>query len=204
MSTFITGFIFAFAALLFPGLPAIGVDRALAAVNTDPPAATDAKLQELKKEMAIVMAEVEKIMAEEGLSTEEKQQKALEFIRNYRYGPNKDQYFIVNDLEGRMLMNPFLPDLEGKLVTNVKDQNGKLVFRDMIDTSLALGQGFVNYVWAPPDQENPEPKTSLVQLLKEWGWVLSTGFYMDTIEAYDIPVGPAYPPINDGNNASPP
>jgi methyl-accepting chemotaxis protein len=78
-----------------------------------------------------------------------------------------------------------------------------LVFVEMVRTSLSKGEGAINYLWAENEGEAPDPKTAFVRLLKSWGWVIGTGLYLETIEAYDMPFEPGLPPIDDRGPASP-
>lgn len=182
----------------------------LAAKDGAAPEKPPAKYEETMQEaMEKVLQTIKEIEAEEGLSLEEKQQRAMDFVRNYRWGMDGKQYFWINDLQGRMLMHPTNPQLEGRILTNMRDADGKLIFVEFIATCLEKGGGFVNYLWPDPTGEAPEPKTSLVQLYKPFGWVVGTGLYMETIEAYDEPIEPDFfvplvdPPPDDRRPASP-
>ncbi len=171
-----------------------------------PPARYEETMQ---KAMETVLQTIKEIEAEESLSLEEKQQRAMDFVRNYRWGMDGKQYFWINDLQGRMLMHPTNPQLEGQILTNMRDADGKLIFVEFIAMCLEKGGGFVNYLWPNPTGQAPEPKTSLVQLYKPFGWVVGTGLYMETIEAYDEPIEPDFfvplvdPPPDDRRPASP-
>jgi hypothetical protein len=175
----------------------------LAAYTDDKPGASKVDLQQLEKEMNHVFEVLNAIVKDDSLTEEQKQEKAKAFIRDYRYGPEKKDYFWINDLQGKMIIYPGLPDLEGQNVSGFRDAEGMLVFVEMVKTSLSKGEGAINYLWADNEGEAPDPKTAFVRLLKSWGWVIGTGFYLETIEAYDMPVEPAgLPPIDDRDPAS--
>ena len=169
----------------------------LAAHTDDEPGASDAELQKLKKEMNYVFKVLTDIVKDDSLTEEQKQEKFKEFIRDYRYGPEKKDYFWINDLQGQMIIYPGLPDLEGQNVSNFRDAEGMQIFVEMVKTSLSKGEGAINYLWAELEGEAPEPKTAFVRLLKLWGWVIGTGLYLETLEAYDMPVEPDLPPVDD-------
>ena len=183
----------------------------LAATNGAAPVKPPAKYEETMQEaMEKVFQTLSEIQAQEGLSLEEKQQRAMEFIRNYRWGIDGKQYFWINNLQGRMLMHPTNKQMENKLVTNVRDAEGKPIFIEFIGKCLEAGGGFVNYLWPDPTGAAPVPKTSLVQLYKPFGWVIGTGLYMETIEAYEEPIEPGFEvpleddiPFDDRRPASP-
>ena len=177
------------------------------AAPVEPPAKYEETMQEAMNKVMTTMGE---IMAAEGLSLEEKEQRAMEFIRNYRWGVDGKNYFWVNNLQGRMLMHPTNPQLENKIVTNLRDADGKPIFVEFIGKCLETGGGFVDYLWPDPTGEAPVPKTSLVQLFKPFGWVVGTGLYLETIEPYEEPIEPGFflpPPedfpIDDRDPASP-
>lgn len=154
------------------------------ATETLPEPAYQATLQQV---MNRVFSELESIEKEKDLSFEEKQQKAKDFIKIVRWGPEKKDYFWINDDQGKMLMDPYVPDLVGKDLSDFKDQNGKKVFVEFIKICREKEQGFIDYFWPRYEGKKPVQKVSLVRLFKPWGWILGTGVYLDTIEAYEIP-----------------
>ena len=107
---------------------------------------------------------------------------AKEAIKEFRYGPNGNDYFWINNMEPRMVMHPIKPTLDGKDVSGVKDPDGKLLFMEMIRICRDNGEGFINYMWPMPNHEKPVPKLSYVKLFKEWNWVVGTGIYLDDVE----------------------
>lgn len=180
-----------------------GLIRLAAYTDDKPGTSKGADLQQLKKEMNHVFKVLNGIIKDDSLTEEQKQEKAKAFIRDYRYGPDKKDYFWINDLQGEMIIYPGLPDLEGKNVSNFRDAEGMLVFVEMVRTSINKGEGAINYLWADNEGEAPDPKTAFVRLLKSWGWVIGTGFYLETIEAYDMPLERGLPPIDDRDPGSP-
>ncbi len=116
-----------------------------------------------------------------GVPIKEAQDKALQEISKIRYAGA--EYFWVNDLEPRMIMHPFKPELNGKFVGENKDPNGKYFFKDFIKVCNEKGAGFVDYMWPKPGFDAPVPKISYVALFKEWGWILGSGIYIDDVQA---------------------
>jgi methyl-accepting chemotaxis protein len=82
-----------------------------------------------------------------------------------------------------MVMHPFDPDTEGKLLENVQDSKGNYFYREMAKVCKENGQGFVEYWKQKPGANEPAPKLSFVKLFKPWGWVVGMGVYMDEVEA---------------------
>ena len=161
----------------------------------------------LKKAMDKLFSELESIR-KEGIGLEEKRQKAIEFIKVVRYGPEQKDYFWINDMQGKMIMDPYIPDLAGKDLSNFKDQNGKEIFAEFIKVCREKEQGFVDYLWPMYEGKRPAPKISLVRLFKPWGWIIGTGVYLDIIEAYEMPevikfyIPLGEPPVEDPRASS--
>ena len=111
------------------------------------------------------------------------QAKALAEIKDLHYGREGKDYFWINDLEPRMVMHPYRPDLDGKSLKNFKDPEGKRLFVAMVDKVRKKGSGFVPYVWQRRDKSmDMAPKLSHVRLFKPWGWIVGTGMYLDDVK----------------------
>jgi methyl-accepting chemotaxis protein len=106
--------------------------------------------------------------------------RAQEDIAELRY--TGDNYFWINNLEPRMVLHPFKPELNGKDLSGVKDPNGKKVFVEMVKACKKTGEGFVNYMWPKPGYDEPVPKLSYLKQFSEWNWIIGTGIYIDSIE----------------------
>ena len=96
-------------------------------------------------------------------------------VSQMRYGT--DGYFWINDMNAVMVDHPMKPALNGKDLSQVKDQNGKRLFFEMVKVCQEKGDGFVNYVWPKPGSEKAIQKISYVKSFKPWGWVIGTGVY---------------------------
>ncbi|MDD3481508.1 cache domain-containing protein [Azovibrio restrictus] len=106
---------------------------------------------------------------------------AAQALRGLRYSGN--EYFWINDLNNVMVMHPFRPDLEGKTLDDLKDGNGKPLFREFVTTVRNKKAGFVDYTWPKAGSDKPVPKISYVQGFEPWGWVVGTGIYVDDVNA---------------------
>ncbi len=119
--------------------------------------------------------------AKEGkITTKEAMDRALDSIRVMRYHGN--EYFWVNDLEPKILMHGVNPDLIGKDASGIKDPNGKQIFVEFAKIAKEQGGGIVKYEWPKPGSTKPVPKISYVKLIKEWGWVVGSGIYVDDVK----------------------
>ncbi len=118
------------------------------------------------------------------LTTSEAQQRAIQRIRNLRYGPEKKDYFWINDMVPRMIMHPYRSDLEGKDVSSFEDPNGKHLFNDFVEVVRLQGAGYVDYMWQwKDDPVKIAQKMSYIKGFEPWGWIIGTGMYIDDVQA---------------------
>jgi PAS domain S-box-containing protein/putative nucleotidyltransferase with HDIG domain len=116
------------------------------------------------------------------LTGDDAQQRAILRIGKLRYGPEKKDYFWINDMTPRMIMHPYRPDLVGKDMSDFKDSHGKFLFRQFVQVVRMQGEGYVQYMWQwKDDPRKIEPKVSYIKIFKPWGWIVGTGIYIDDV-----------------------
>ncbi len=116
------------------------------------------------------------------LSPDEAKRQAVLLMRNIRYGPEFKDYFWISNMEPKMIMHPYRPDLEGKDISHFTDSDGKLIFLEFIKTVKNGGAGYVDYKWQWKD--NPSKivlKISYVKKFAPWGWIIGTGIYIEDV-----------------------
>jgi hypothetical protein len=107
---------------------------------------------------------------------------AIQQIRKLRYGFEGKDYFWINDMRSKMVMHPYRSDLEGRDLSDYADAEGKLIFKELVDSAQKSGGGFVQYSWQRrADREHVIPEISYIQLFKPWGWIIGTGVYFEEI-----------------------
>ncbi|MEI6214316.1 MAG: cache domain-containing protein, partial [Desulfuromonadales bacterium] len=126
-----------------------------------------------------IIASFDRRAASGEISRDEAKAGAFETLKGIRY--REREYFWVNDLEPRMIMHPTVPELNGKLLSDYKDPNGKLLFMEFVRVSKSKGGGFVSYMWPKPGEQAPVPKLSYVKLYEPWGWIVGSGIYLDDV-----------------------
>lgn len=115
------------------------------------------------------------------LSADKLSQHIQNIVSSVRYG--EDGYFWINDTSPKMIMHPIKPALDSKDLSDYKDPNGVYLFNEMVKVSKANGEGVVEYSWAKPGFEKPQPKVSYVKLFKPFNWVIGTGAYVSDVTA---------------------
>ncbi|MCB1158392.1 MAG: cache domain-containing protein [Leptospiraceae bacterium] len=107
----------------------------------------------------------------------------LEVIRNLRQMRyDKTEYFFILDGKGNVVLHPVKPELEGKNILDLKDPEGKYIFREMVIGSQRDGETFVNYTWqAKYSRTVYEPQTTFARYYWPWDWVICSGVYTQDI-----------------------
>ena len=113
------------------------------------------------------------------LDQRQAQDLAIHSIESLRYGA--DNYFWITDMQPRMIMHPFKPQLDGQDVSGVKDPGGLALFSAMADVVRRDGRGYVSYQWPRPGGHRAVDKVSYVAGFAPWGWIVGSGVYVDDI-----------------------
>jgi signal transduction histidine kinase len=118
------------------------------------------------------------------MTRDQAQAAAIAHVRGLRYGYNFKDYFWINDMQPRMIVHPYRPDLEGKDISTFTDPAGKRLFVACVEIVKASGAGYVNYQWQwMDDPTRIVPKISYVMGFKPWGWIIGTGIYVEDVYA---------------------
>lgn len=115
----------------------------------------------------------------------EKQAKdnAAKTLAEMKFGSDFKDYLWITDYEPRMVMHPYRPDMNGKLLSNYKDPHGTKLFVNMVNVTKATGEGFTRYMWQNKDDTRVIiPKISFVKRFKPWKWIVGSGIYMQEID----------------------
>ncbi|MFO7609731.1 MAG: cache domain-containing protein [Candidatus Krumholzibacteriia bacterium] len=140
-------------------------------------------IRELTESAWNILARYEAEESAGRLTRAEAQREAVEQIRSLHYGQEGKDYFWINDLEPRMIVHPYRPDLEGTSLAGFADPRGKLIFVEMVRIVRAEGAGYVDYMWQwKDDQARIVPKLSYVKGFAPWGWIIGTGVYTDDVD----------------------
>ena len=119
---------------------------------------------------------------EEGQFTEEQaKQIAKDLVKNLRY--NGDGYFWIDGIDATLIAHPLLSDQEGNNRINETDKNGNKLIQNIIKTATTSDEGgFNDFYFIKPGIDGVAPKRAYSALFKPYGWIISTGNYVDDID----------------------
>lgn len=116
------------------------------------------------------------------LSEEEAKEKAIHDIKALRYG--EAGYFWIDDTDGILIGHPMLPENEGNNRINIQDPNGVYLIQNIIQAATTgENDGFTEYEWEKPGVDHLVKKRAYSKLFEPWDYIISTGNYIDDIEA---------------------
>lgn len=133
--------------------------------------------------MAVLQSEYDKVQA--GTKTEKEAKKdASEIIRAMRYRDDQSGYFWIDDTDYTLIMHPILADQEGDNRENLEDQNGVMIIQEIMKVCQSEEKGgFNEFYFTKADGETVAPKLAYSEIFEPWGWVVSTGNYIDDMRA---------------------
>ena len=118
------------------------------------------------------------------LSEDEAKYQAKETIKSMRYGT--EGYMWIDSLDYTLIGHPMVPDKEGTTRFEVKDPDGNFVIQNIINAVKDPNHnGFTEYLWEKPQDVGTGKltvKRAYSQLFSPWGWVISTGNYVDHLD----------------------
>jgi len=89
----------------------------------------------------------------------------------------KDLYVFAVRFDGLTVAHGGNKGLVGKNLIEVKDPDGKLFIKEMIDMAKAKGTGSVNYSFTDPQSKKFEHKTSYIARVPGYDGVMGVGVY---------------------------
>ena len=93
----------------------------------------------------------------------------------------KDSYVFLMDLNGKMLAHPMKPALTEKAsLLDVPDKNPhapKKLFAEFVEVAKTQGQGWVQYMWPKPGEDQPSLKDTYVSRIPGTDLFVAAGIY---------------------------
>lgn len=140
-------------------------------------------IQSLTQNAVSLLSEYHERVLSGELTVTQAKSRAKERIRYLRYGAEAKDYFWIIDRHPFMIMHPYCPDMEGRDLSSLSDEQNNFPFIDMVKTALNQEEGYVNYYWQWKDAPHKiVPKISYVKLFDPWGWIVGTGLYVEDVQ----------------------
>lgn len=137
------------------------------------------KRAELKHYVTLATLAIAHLTSRED-ADEATREEAMAILATLDYG--EDGYFFLYNIEGKNLMHPRQPHLMGRDMWELRDSTGAPTIQLLIRAARA-GGGYVLYLWEKPSSKTVAPKLGYVVEIKNWGWMLGTGMYLDDVDA---------------------
>lgn len=122
------------------------------------------------------------------------QQEAIARLRSIRFG--ESGYIGMIDAEGRSLLSPSAPELEGKHYSELPPAQAAAL--KTLFSKAREGGGLVRYQWPNPATGQLATKLARVETAQPWGWVLVAAVFEDELhgaladerQSYEAASGP--------------
>jgi methyl-accepting chemotaxis protein len=138
---------------------------------------------EVQSVISILQSEYDRVQAGD-LTEEAAKKEAAEIVRAMRYRDDGSGYFWIDDTDYNLIMHPILPDQEGNNRYDLTDQNGVKIIQEIMKVCTgADGGGYNEFYFTKSDGVTVAPKVAYSELFAPWGWVVSTGNYVDDMDA---------------------
>ncbi|MDD6794538.1 MAG: methyl-accepting chemotaxis protein [Clostridiaceae bacterium] len=113
------------------------------------------------------------------LTESQAKNEAKDLVKALRY--NGEGYFWVDGIDATLVAHPMFPEQEGSNRINETDKKGNKLIQNIIKTAKA-GGGFTDFYYNKNGQDEVAPKRAYSELFEPYGWVISTGNYVDDID----------------------
>jgi len=142
----------------------------------------DAVVYQVQNVIALLQRIYERQLAGE-LTEEEAKEEAITYVKALRYGEGNSGYFWIDNLDSILIAHPILEEQEGNNRYNIEDQNGVKILQKILQTAKTSKEGgFNEFYYTKSDGITVAPKRAYSMLFEPWGWIVSTGNYIDEIE----------------------
>ena len=116
----------------------------------------------------------------------EAKKQAMDALRGIRYGATSKDYVYIFSSKFEGVMHPFKTDWDGtNMLGKVRNSKGVDTIEELITAANTSpdGTAFVAGEFPRPGTTVAVPKLQYVTSLKDWGWVVGSGVYMDDVDA---------------------
>lgn len=116
------------------------------------------------------------------LTEEQAKTEAKEAVRKMRYRDDNSGYMWIDASDYSLVMHPILPQNEGQNRYTLQDQNGVMIIQEIMKTANN-GGGYNQFYFTKADGVTVALKVAYSQKFEPWGWIVTTGNYVDDMEA---------------------
>jgi two-component system, NtrC family, sensor kinase len=105
-----------------------------------------------------------------------------ESLRAIRFNKGRGYYFVY-DMQGNTILLPINPELEGKNLFNLQDDQGLYTIQRFIELTREHGEGYLAWSWYKPGHTaKMSKKIGYAKLFKQFDWFVGTGEYVEDAE----------------------
>jgi PAS domain S-box-containing protein len=105
-----------------------------------------------------------------------------ESLRNIRFNHGRGYYFIY-DMQGNTILLPNNPELEGKNLFNLQDDQGLYTVQRFIQLTREHGEGYLTWSWYKPGStDKMAKKIGYAKSFQQLDWFVGTGEYVEDAE----------------------
>jgi len=138
------------------------------------------KQTELENYIKLARTAIEPFYQWDNVSRLQAQKQVADVITRMTYGT--DGYFFISNIDGTVLNNPILSELDlAKKLPNFASEV-KVLTQNFDDTTHRNGEPY-QYIWNKPSTQQSAEKIGQSVFLDNWNWVIGSGLYMDDITA---------------------
>lgn len=135
---------------------------------------------EVQTAMSVIQGTYDKY--KNGVYTEEQAQSiAKEAIRVMRYRDDNSGYFWIDSTDYTLVMHPILSEQEGNNRYDLTDSDGIKIIQTIMKN--VDSDGYSEFQFTKADGVTVAPKVAYSEKFDAWGWILTTGNYIDDINA---------------------
>ncbi len=115
------------------------------------------------------------------LTEAQAKEQAKYLVKSLRY--NGDGYFWIDDTKANLIAHPILENDEGTNRYDIEDKAGHKMLQNILSIINKDKEGYTDFYYNKPNDENIYPKRAYSELFEPYGWIVSTGNYIDDIDA---------------------
>ncbi|PTP88787.1 histidine kinase [Vibrio splendidus] len=132
----------------------------------------------LKDTVDLAFDAIEHIYNDPDIKEAQAKKEVRTILSKLRYG--SDGYFFAYDRHGTNLVHSIQPELIGKNLLQLQDEDGDFLIEALL-REAQTGGGFHQYLWQKPSTEEVVSKLSYAAWLERWDWMIGTGLYIEDV-----------------------